>query len=47
MNAVEAAAKAGREANLAGELDALFTTHNKAERGTAIPATFLRVTVSV
>ena len=49
MNAFEAAAANGREADLQAELDALFNAQNtspSADR-TSIPATFLRVTVSV
>lgn len=49
MNAFEAAEKSGRAADLQRELETLFTTQNKsADRTTTmIPATFLRVTVSV
>ena len=47
MNAVEAAGKNNRVADLRQELDALFTSQNTAKSGTSIPATFLRVTVSV
>ena len=49
MNAFEAAEKNGRAAELAKELEALFTSQNKStHRGaTSIPATFLRVTVAV
>jgi SAM-dependent methyltransferase len=49
MNAFEAAAANGREADLHGELDALFNDQNASpsEDATSIPATFLRVTVSV
>jgi SAM-dependent methyltransferase len=49
MNAFEAAEKAGRAADLWKELDALFNSQNKStSKGTtSIPATFLRVTVSV
>lgn len=49
MNAFEAAAADGREADLQGELDALFNAQNASSRddATSIPATFLRVTVSV
>jgi hypothetical protein len=49
MNAFEAAAKNGKEADLQRELEALFTAQNKSTRPgyTSIPATFLRVTVSV
>jgi ubiquinone/menaquinone biosynthesis C-methylase UbiE len=47
MNAFEAAEKSGRTSNLSKELDALFTAQNKSAKAdaTAIPATFLRVTV--
>jgi hypothetical protein len=47
MNAYEAAAASGREAELHAELTALFNEHNTSEDGTSIPATFLRVTVAV
>ena len=49
MNALEAARAQGREAALHAELEALFAEQNKSgDLGrTAIPATFLRVTVSV
>jgi hypothetical protein len=48
MNAFEAAAKNGRADDLQRELDTLFTSQNKSSNGTtSIPATFLRVTVSV
>jgi SAM-dependent methyltransferase len=49
MNAFEAAEKNGRAAELKNELEALFTSQNKSGRPdvTEIPATFLRVTVSV
>ena len=48
MNAFEAAAANGREADLQGELEALFDAHNASTSGaTSIPATFLRVTVAV
>ena len=49
MNAFEAAAKSGRADDLARELDALFVSQNQSPRAdqTSIPATFLRVTVSV
>jgi SAM-dependent methyltransferase len=48
MNAYEAAAANGREAELHTELDALFNEHNTSHNGgTSIPATFLRVTVEV
>jgi SAM-dependent methyltransferase len=49
MNAFDAAAANGREAELHGELDALFNSQNESpsEDATSIPATFLRVTVAV
>jgi ubiquinone/menaquinone biosynthesis C-methylase UbiE len=49
MNAFEAAEKGGRADDLARELDALFAGQNRSPRpdATSIPATFLRVTVSV
>jgi SAM-dependent methyltransferase len=49
MNAFEAAEKNGKAADLEKELVALFTSHNKSPRkeATSVPATFLRVTVSV
>ena len=49
MNAFEAAGKNGRAEELQKELENLFETQNTAPRGdtTKIPATFLRVTVSV
>ena len=49
MNAYEAAAADGREAELHAELDALFNEQNQGsvEGVTSIPATFLRVTVAV
>jgi SAM-dependent methyltransferase len=49
MNAFDAAVKNGREAELQKELENLFEAQNTASRGdtTKIPATFLRVTVSV
>jgi len=48
MNAFEAAAKAGRAADLEKELVALFEKENKSGKkdATIIPATFLRVTVA-
>jgi hypothetical protein len=45
MNAFEAAAASGREADLQAELDALFNEQNTSDVATSIPATFLRVTV--
>jgi SAM-dependent methyltransferase len=49
MNAFEAAAAEGREADLQAELEALFNSQNTSpnEDATSIPATFLRVTVAV
>ena len=49
MNAFEAAAKDGREEDLQKELEELFSRQNTSESPgrTLIPATFLRVTVSV
>jgi hypothetical protein len=48
MNAFEAAAANGREAELHSELDALFNSQNTSpgEGVTSIPATFLRVSVA-
>jgi SAM-dependent methyltransferase len=48
MNAYEAAAADGREAELHGELETLFDKHNVStdEGTTSIPATFLRVTIA-
>jgi hypothetical protein len=45
MNAFEAAAANGREDDLQAELETLFNEQNKGDGATAIPATFLRVTV--
>jgi SAM-dependent methyltransferase len=49
MNAFEAAEKDGREADLLRELEALFQEQNQSPNkdATSIPATFLRVTVSL
>jgi ubiquinone/menaquinone biosynthesis C-methylase UbiE len=49
MNAFDAAGKSGRSGDLAKELESLFTSQNKSagNNGTSIPATFLRVTVTV
>jgi hypothetical protein len=49
MNAFEAAAANGREADLQAELDALFNNQNTSpsDDATSIPATFLRVTVAL
>ena len=47
MNAFEAAATNGREDDLQAELETLFKEQNtSADGATAIPATFLRVTVA-
>ena len=48
MNAFAAAEQSGKTADLQQELEALFERENKSEvkGGTAIPATFLRVTVT-
>jgi hypothetical protein len=49
MNAFEAAEKNGRASDLQKELETLFNSQNKSSRkdATSIPATFLRVTVSL
>ena len=49
MNAFDAAEKSGRSPDLQRELEALFESHNRStdKSRTSIPATFLRVTVSV
>ena len=49
MNAYAAAAANGKEAELNAELDALFNEQNtsESEGATSVPATFLRVTVSL
>jgi SAM-dependent methyltransferase len=49
MNAFEAAAADGREADLQADLEALFNAQNASpsDDATSIPATFLRVTVAV
>jgi len=49
MNAFEAAAANGREAELQAELETLFNSQNAGqnEDATSIPATFLRVTVAL
>jgi SAM-dependent methyltransferase len=49
MNAFDAAEKNGRAADLQKELEDLFTSQNKSPNkdATSIPATFLRVTVSL
>ena len=48
MNAFEAAAANGREADLQAELAALFNAHNRSgsDGSTSIPATFLLVSVT-
>ena len=45
MNAFEAAEKQGRADELQKQLEDLFSSQNKGQDGTSIPATFLRVTV--
>lgn len=45
MNAFEAAAAAGREKQLAEELQSLFIAQNRGGERTEIPASFLKVTV--
>ena len=49
MNAFEAAEKNGKAGQLRQELNALFEAQNTApnKSATSIPATFLRVTVTV
>lgn len=47
MNAFEAAEKNGKSAQLQRELEELFVSQNKSANATSIPATFLRVTVSL
>jgi hypothetical protein len=49
MNAFEAAEKNGRAADLRKELDDLFNSQNRSQSkdATSIPATFLRVTISL
>ena len=49
MNAFEAAEKNGRAGDLQNELEVLFNSQNKSPRKdtASIPATYLRVTVSV
>ena len=47
INAFEAAEKNGRAAQLQKELEELFTSQNKSQNATMIPATFLLVTVAV
>src|SRR5262245_4498169 len=45
MNAFEAAEKQGKADELQKQLEELFNSQNKNQKGTSIPATFLRVTV--
>jgi hypothetical protein len=45
MNAFEAAAADGRDADLQAELETLFNEQNSGDGVTSIAATFLRVTV--
>ena len=47
MNAFEAAEKNGKAGELQKQLEDLFSSQNKSQNATSIPATFLRVTVSV
>jgi ubiquinone/menaquinone biosynthesis C-methylase UbiE len=47
MNAFEAAEKQGKAGELQKQLEELFNSQNEKQDGTSIPATFLRVTVSV
>ena len=47
MNAFEAAEKNGRAADLQRELVDLFSSQNRSQDATSIPATFLRVTVAL
>jgi len=47
MNAFDAAERNGKAAELQKELEDLFTRQNQGKDATSIPATFLRVTVSV
>ena len=47
MNAFEAAARSGREEELADELRSLFVKQNRGCETTAIPANYLKVTVNV
>jgi SAM-dependent methyltransferase len=46
MNAFEAADKNSKATELQKELEELFTRQNRSDRGTSIPATFLRVTIT-
>ncbi len=47
MNAFEAAEKSGKGGDLWRELEGLFSQQNRSPRSTSIPATFLRVTVTI
>jgi ubiquinone/menaquinone biosynthesis C-methylase UbiE len=47
MNAFEAAAAAGRETDLQAELETLFNEQNTNDDATSLPATYLRVTVTL
>jgi ubiquinone/menaquinone biosynthesis C-methylase UbiE len=47
MNAFEAAEKNGRAGELQKELEELFNRQNKSQAATSIPATFLRVTITI
>ena len=47
MNAFAAAEAKGKTADLLLELEGLFERENRSQTHTSIPATFLRVTVSV
>jgi SAM-dependent methyltransferase len=47
MTALDAAEQNGRGAELRQDLEKLFASQNQSTQGTAIPATFLRVTVTV
>ncbi len=47
MNAFDAAEKNGRSSELQQQLEELFRSQNTSKEGTSIPATFLRVTVTV
>lgn len=47
MNAFEAAERSGRASDLKRELDDLFSSQNRSTTATSIPATFLRVSVTV
>jgi len=47
MNATAATEKQGKAGELQKQLEELFKSQNRAQKGTSIPATFLRVTVVV